>query len=212
MLFVHWLTNLCLSKEIIVPEEAEWFAYGITRRLSTIFTVLVLFPIACHLSSWDISLSFFLSFFYLRKRTNGYHANSFTGCLFFSMCSVYVIFHLVLPRIPREAILCIPLMSSIIILLLAPIQNENIKMSEAEQKKTAFFVKRNTVLLLFFILCSKTINYFNITVGLSLGVGYTAFLLILAYYTLQRRKMKNEKKNHEQFGKNTCKKYDPPRY
>lgn len=186
MVFVDWLTRICLSKEIITPEEAEWFSYGIIRRLSTLFAFFILFPIGCYFSTWDTALSFLLSFFFLRKRTNGYHAKSFVGCLFFSICSMYIVFSLILPKVTREIALFSSITSSVIIFVFAPFNHPNLRLTKSEQQISARKAKTNTVLLTILVLCTQNTSYYNISVGVSLGVGYTAVLLLLAYYFTNR--------------------------
>ena len=77
-------TEYCVRKDIISSSDAEWFSYGLVQRCEKLITLCFLFPLGWLLSSFSASFAFYLSFFLLRVRTNGYHSKTFAGCLLFS--------------------------------------------------------------------------------------------------------------------------------
>ena len=79
------LTNYCVEKGIIAEDKSEWFQYGIERRLISILIGCPFFVLALILTDFSVSASFFLSFYYLRSRTNGFHAKSVHACLIISL-------------------------------------------------------------------------------------------------------------------------------
>lgn len=91
------ITEYCVRKDIISSNDAEWFSYGLVQRSEKLITICFLFPLGWLLSSFSTSLAFYLSFFLLRTRANGYHAKTSAGCLLFSVCSECVLFLLILP-------------------------------------------------------------------------------------------------------------------
>lgn len=68
------ITEYCVRKDIISSNDAEWFSYGLVQRSEKLITICFLFPLGWLLSSFSTSLAFYLSFFLLRTRANGYHA------------------------------------------------------------------------------------------------------------------------------------------
>lgn len=192
MVFVDWLTAYCLKKSFISIDDVEWFSYGIVRRLSLVFTITVLFPIGCYFTTIITMLSFTLSFFFLRKRTNGYHAKNFSSCLIFSVCSVIAIFGIIQPNLSDKVVLLVPAISNPIIFLLAPFDHPNSKMTKEERDISAKKAKRNTTGLSLILFFAHWLSCFDIAIGISLGIGYSTFLLILAHIICKGGQAKNE--------------------
>lgn len=210
MHLVDWITNYLVKNEIIDSETSEWFTYGVLHRLSTLSAILLLYPIASYLSSWTTALGFLLSFFFLRKRTNGYHAKSFLRCLVFSVLSVIIIFLLILPHLTNNWILGSTIVSGVVIFLLSPYRHPNINMTKEEIKASAFLAKRNMTALFVVVLCTQGQPLQSISIGVSLGISYTAFLLVLAYLQNQEGgSIKNERKEAEILDEKSCEQHHP---
>ena len=109
------ITEYCVRKDIISSNDAEWFSYGLVQRSEKLITICFLFPLGWLLSSFSTSLAFYLSFFLLRTRANGYHAKTSAGCLLFSVCSECVLFLLILPYLKSATSLWILALSTITI-------------------------------------------------------------------------------------------------
>ena len=127
------ITEYCVRKDIISSNDAEWFSYGLVQRSEKLITICFLFPLGWLLSSFSTSLAFYLSFFLLRTRANGYHAKTSAGCLLFSVCSECVLFLLILPYLKSATSLWILALSTITIFWLAPYNHPNLHMTKVNR-------------------------------------------------------------------------------
>ena len=79
---------------------SEWFAYSIEKRVTTLLTWLVQCLIGGFCFGWTLTISFSVFFLLIRKYTNGYHAATYSKCLFHSillevvlLASISYVFH-----------------------------------------------------------------------------------------------------------------------
>ena len=82
---VDFIVTLCIRKNIIKEENIAWFRYGLEKRIVTLVVGIPFVLMGIAISNIWTALSFFLSFFFLRTRMNGYHAKSILGCLICSL-------------------------------------------------------------------------------------------------------------------------------
>ena len=175
------ITEYCVRKDIISSSDAEWFSYGLVQRSEKLIAICFLFPLGCLLSSFSTSLVFYLSFFLLRTHTNGYHAKTSAGCLLFSICSECVLFLLILPYLKGSASLWILALSTIIIFWLAPYDHPNLHMTKEELAASKHMTMLTVLILDMALILSLSMQFYAFANGLALGLGFTAFLLIVAY-------------------------------
>ena len=83
------VTRFFLQKHYIEPAQAEWFQYGLTRRMIGCLTFLLLLPVGAILASWIGSFLYLYTFRFLRTRTGGYHAKTPHGCLLISLATMF---------------------------------------------------------------------------------------------------------------------------
>lgn len=83
------VTHFFLQKHYIEPDQAEWFQYGLTRRIMGTFTFLLLLPVGAILVGWIGSFLYLYTFRFLRTRTGGYHAKTPHGCLLTSLGTMF---------------------------------------------------------------------------------------------------------------------------
>lgn len=79
------MTHFFLQRHYIEPDQAEWFQYGLTRRIMGTLTFLLLLPAGSILVGWIGSFLYLYTFRFLRTRTGGYHAKTPHGCLLTSL-------------------------------------------------------------------------------------------------------------------------------
>ena len=89
----------CVEKRIIDQQELDWLVYGLEKRITTIVTAMFFMLIGIHLANMLSVFAFMSSFYFLRVRTNGYHANSFIACLIFSLLLELLFLKLMLPAL-----------------------------------------------------------------------------------------------------------------
>ena len=175
------ITEYCVRKDIISSSDAEWFSYGLVQRSEKLIAICFLFPLGCLLSSFSTSLVFYLSFFLLRTHTNGYHAKTSAGCLLFSICSECVLFLLILPYLKGSASLWILTLSTIIIFWLAPYDHPNLHMTKEELAASRRMARLTVLILDMALILSLGAKFYAFANGIALGLGFTAFLLIVAH-------------------------------
>lgn len=174
-------TEYCVRKDIISSSEAEWFSYGLVQRCEKLIALCFLFPLGWFFSSFSSSFAFYLSFFLLRTHTNGYHAKTFVGCLLFSVCSECVLFLLIFPNLSGSVVLWILVLSSITIFLFAPYDHPNLHMTKEELAASKHMAMLTVLILDMALILSLSMQFYAFANGLALGLGFTAFLLIVAY-------------------------------
>ncbi|WP_212793073.1 accessory gene regulator B family protein, partial [Faecalibacterium prausnitzii] len=121
---------------------SEWFAYSIEKRVTTLFTWLVQCLIGGFCFGWTLTISFSVFFLLIRKYTNGYHAATYSKCLFCSillevvlLASISYVFRTGL------ALLFLTIVSDITILYIAPVNNKSIHWSTNEFKAAKIAVR-----------------------------------------------------------------------
>ena len=133
--FARQLTQKCVSMGLLDESYSEWFAYSIEKRVTTLLTWLVQCLIGGFCFGWTLTISFSVFFLLIRKYTNGYHAATYSKCLFHSillevvlLASISYVFHTGL------ALLFLTIVSDATILCIAPVNNESIHWSTDEFK------------------------------------------------------------------------------
>lgn len=84
------VTHFFLQKHYIESDQAEWFQYGLVRRMMGALTFLLLLPIGAIVVGLGGSFFFLLVFRFLRTRTGGYHAKTPHGCLLASLSTMLI--------------------------------------------------------------------------------------------------------------------------
>ena len=122
----------CVEKRIIDQQELDWLVYGLEKRITTIVTAMFFMLIGIHLANMLSVFAFMSSFYFLRVRTNGYHANSFIACLIFSLLLELLFLKLMLPALNVFVFLFLNTVSFFIIFFFAPFANCNMHLDEDE--------------------------------------------------------------------------------
>ena len=175
------LTNYCIEKEIITEDKSEWFQYGIERRLTNILIGCPFFVLALMLTNFSISVSFFLSFYYLRSRTNGFHAKSAHACLIISLlCESFFLFVFYYALTPIT-MLGTNVTSIVLVFKLAPFKDLSFPLSTDEFYVIKKSARIRVVLLSSVAWLSSILEHQELANGITTGVAMAAFLLGLAY-------------------------------
>lgn len=179
-----WLdkfTAYCVQKGIVHETDAKWFKYGLEKRLSTVCVALPFFLLAILLSTPLTALSFFVSFYTLRRKTNGFHAKSLVGCLCLSLLVEVVFFLIIYPQLNTITNCVISLMCAVAIMILAPFNHPSMSYSEKERRACRSYARRNTYVFLLVVAVAILLRLHTIAAGITLGIAMTALMLCLAY-------------------------------
>lgn len=183
----------CVNKEIISCEELDWLVYGLEKRITTAIVAIAFFLIGLKVAAMPTVISFLLCFYFLRVRTNGYHANSFIGCLIFSLTLELFFLIVLLPRLEFSILICLNVSSFIIIFALAPFTNKNMHLDEDELIASRKTSRIRISLLSGLATMLYALGASEIGKGITLGNTMTALLLIIAYIK-EKGENKNEKR------------------
>ena len=167
-------------KKFINKEDREVYQFGLECAILKIVHIISYLLIAVCMGE---VLSLLVSAFVLiplRKKAGGYHAKSRTGCYIFSCCVVCLLCLVnKIPIIPMMKICGISI-ADILILLFAPVENEN---RELECDEKVLF-NRQAKCLLFVINCMIAVIYMIgkcvfLAYWLGNGVIFAGILLLL---------------------------------
>lgn len=131
---VDRITRYCIDEELIKSEDAPWFKYVLAKRISTIFVGIPFLILAFVISNFLSAISFFATYFFVRKYIGGFHAKTVWGCLSFSLL-MELVFLGVLPYLITTPVLLGMLGISVLaILKLAPYNHPNLHLTHEEKK------------------------------------------------------------------------------
>lgn len=197
------LTNYCIEKEVVAEDKSEWFQYGIERRFTSILIGCPFFVLALMLTNFSVSVTFFLSFYYLRSRTNGFHAKSVLACLIISLlCESFfltIFYYSLTPIIMVGA----NITNMVLVFKLAPFKASSFPLSTNEFCVIKRSARIRVVVLSSVVWLSSILGQQELSKGITTGVAMAVFLLSLAYIL-------NGGKNHEGTTENDHENYEHP--
>ena len=184
---VEILIERCVAKGYVSEDAAPWLRYALEKRISSIVVFVPLLTIGLMITNPFKLFAFFATFFLLRTRTNGFHAESGGKCLFYSICGE-VFFFRVLPAVWNNVTAFISLAMSIaLIWILAPYNHPNMDLSSEEIVACAKSAKLRLSILIFSFCALYIRKQKQLSEGILLGVVMTASTLALAYLIPQKR-------------------------
>ena len=185
---VERITDYCITHDIVEPDQASWFRYGIAKRLSTLFSSVPLLAIAVLLTSFEVSVAYYLSFAIIRRRTNGYHAKSWIACLFISIAIVAVFLGLIYPLLTRFISFVVATTCVLLVFLLAPYDHELMHFTRKEYIACQKYSRISICITAFIALLLYSINFDSIASALITGMATAVFLLCLGHISDWRNK------------------------
>lgn len=180
-LLVNKLVTYCISNHYVDSSKEEWLRYGFEMRLATLLVLIPFIALACALTNLPCALSFFVSFFYLKRFTSGYHAKSPYTCLLASLLIELFFLCVYCPLLDYRRVILADTFCVIGIFKMAPYNHPNIHLT-AEEQNTLQHASRRSVIVLSVgsVLCFE-FELTSIAVGITTGMSMAVFLLSLAY-------------------------------
>lgn len=129
------LTELFLSKNLILEDKKEIYLYGFELIASMIVYAIIFLFCALITSTLYTSIVFFLGFYLVRKFCGGFHANTHLMCNFMTTFThlIAIAFLLWFPSLYRNIFNTITLLCcALLILLFAPVDHKNKKFIKNE--------------------------------------------------------------------------------
>lgn len=169
------------KSDIITSEEREVFEFGLERILSQVVSIFFLIVLGILYQGVIESVVFFFCFYYSRKYSGGYHADTYVKCN-----TVYLI-TFTITLFGSRILLDMPIMITIMIIItvfvmlitiiLAPINNPNNPILPGKEKK--FFILAVVVNI---ALCG--ISFVLLLINRSISVFLIVTLLMSAVFML----------------------------
>lgn len=178
----------CERRGIVTQEEKDWFCYGLSKRLNSLIVGIPAFLIAVLLSNFQTAISFMFSFFWIRSRTNGFHARTELQCVAISLFSEIVFLSIVRQLLNIYIVLLICISSIVCIFSLAPYNHPKMNFTDAEIKGCKTSARKRILVLVSVILASYAYGFVNVSNGLSIGCAMAEVFLCLAYICDWRKK------------------------
>lgn len=176
--------SLYLSKnQKISKDDEELYEYAAKVVVHGIINIAITILIGIFFGMLKECVCLFITFFILRKFTGGLHASKYIYCLISSIVlmilSLFIIQYLE-QNSYHTLFLGILIVSTVSIWILAPIDNQNKKLSSKEKKIYKFF---SIILSSLFLLIILYFMYKNFPIAYSFGIGLsiTSLLLSLSY-------------------------------
>lgn len=171
----------CVQQGVIQKEQLSWFIYGIEKRLSSFVVSIPFFVISLHYTSLECTFSFFTAFYFLRRRTNGYHAQSACACLCTSLLLEILLLSIVNSLFNGYFFLFCVTISTVLIYKLAPFNHPNMNYTKDEIAACRSSAHLYTYILTFLAFVAYVTELYEFAKGLTLGITMTAVLLCMAY-------------------------------
>lgn len=187
------IASFFLKKEIITQEKYEWCVYSIERRLCRTISISILLVIGCMISSaWNV-LGFMAGCMLLRRYTSGFHAKTYLGCLLGSMLVLIVSVSIIVPRLSQVSSMILLIVSSAVIIKLAPFNHPNMNFSKEELNVNRVRGRKCLFFLCVIAIVFEIMEYTAWAYSVITGVAVTAVLLLPANIQEQiSRRCRNE--------------------
>lgn len=120
------ITNRLLRKNVIEYDDFEIYQFGLEQLFSTILNMLTTIIIGIILGELWNAVLFVLAFMMLRTYAGGYHSSTPLGCYLLTVSIIIAVLS-VIKYVEISCFVCTGLLfvSSVIILLLAPVESKN---------------------------------------------------------------------------------------
>lgn len=181
--FVNKITQKLIFDNVIDSEDADIYYYGIELSLMNLCGITVSIIIGIIFQMLIEAVVFLLAFIITRRFTGGYHADSSLLCLVITSAVISIVLTLV-KICTLSIITCflMGLLSFLIIVIFAPIENKNKPLSISLKKRCK---KISTLLILVQNLASYIFWAFNIELYeiVSFAMLFVAISIILSVLT-----------------------------
>lgn len=164
------IVSYFLAKNYIAENQVEWCEYVVAQKLCAVVLLPIMIGAGCLVAPlWQV-IVLNIGVYYLRSRTNGFHAESIVGCLVFSsLCEAAALKAVaVFSAMPLWISVAIYGAALLTVFMLAPINNERIHYSEQEIAQIKVSIR------------VRLLIYSAVTIGLYFRASTASVCLIMA--------------------------------
>ena len=134
----HKATDFFIRHNIIKNDKRAVYDYGFEILISTLAYALVFILISFVTKTFLPSLTFIMGFFVVRTISGGYHANTYLKCHIISAINhiVFVVSYQCVPELWEKHVCLVALLiSSVFIIIFAPVDHPNKPFVKTEKKR-----------------------------------------------------------------------------
>lgn len=186
--------ELLITEECISYEEKEIIEYGIRQLVTIPLSIAVVIILGSLLGVFWQSIIFLFTFIPLRMYAGGYHADSQSRCfvlsaiiVIISFCSLkYVVW-------PVSGSLLLGLSSFIIIMFMAPVENDNKKLDELE--RMVYGIRTKVILVIEGLILLASLYFGQSILFSTITVSFIIVSISLLAGNVKNRKLHKAQKN-----------------
>lgn len=173
------ITSLLIENKVILEENKDIYSYGLRQLFMMILNITITILLGLIFRELWQSILFSVVYIPLRSYAGGYHARTPMRCTLFStfMVAVALLFMKVL-TFTRISILIMLIISSLIIIILSPVEDKNKPLDNIEKivyKKRTFIILSIEVIITIIMLL---LGLDKISLCLVLSITSLSFMLI----------------------------------
>ncbi|MCM1125160.1 MAG: accessory gene regulator B family protein [Lachnospiraceae bacterium] len=171
-------------------ERNEIIAYGQERGRVILISLLIALILGSLFGIMAQSIIFLLTFCPLRRYAGGYHASTQERCYVISFVAIVVTFLIIKEaQYNINADILLSVFNLIIILLLAPVENDNRQLDEDERKRYGNKTKLIAVFIFLLNFFFRWKGYFYFIIPILAAYSLVSISLILGYIKFKRIKI-----------------------
>lgn len=167
------ISSFFIKKKIIAEDQKEIYDYSFEILISTLMNLLCLIIISLIFDKVLVTLLFIVGFIPLRSVAGGYHAKTHLRCSLI-LIATYLMFLKTITLIPSSkvllSVLCCSLVSTILIFMLAPVQDKNNPLSDKEieilkAKSRTMIVIYTALVTIMYLIFSEKVYSLSLAMG-----------------------------------------------
>lgn len=199
MQLIELFVEMCTEAGYVSQENAEWLRYALERRFTTAICFIPLLILGFVVANPATVIGFFIAFYFLRSRTNGFHAKSVGRCLLYSIVGE-VLFMRAVPTVCNNIMTIIALIAScLLIWFLAPYNHPDMALSSEEVNACAKSAKGRLVILVLVLAVSYIWKQYQFSLGIFVGILMVATMLLAAYCLTKSVQIEERTNEQDQF-------------
>nr|WP_317360190.1 accessory gene regulator B family protein [uncultured Tyzzerella sp.] len=178
---VNRIISTLISNEIIKKEDKEIYSYGLKQMATTILNLITILVLGIIFNMVLESILFTLMYIPVRIYAGGYHCRTPLRCYLYSILQlILVLLALKIQLLTNPMIITImSIISSIVILSLAPVEDENKPLDEIEIKVYEKRTIRNLIIVLSILCITLIFNKINLSSCICISLLCNGIMLML---------------------------------
>ncbi len=174
------MTNYYLKKKVIVEDKYEIYLYGFKLIIADIINYMIIITLGIILKKLPESIIFLITLCGLRQFTGGFHAKTFWLCrtsMVITYISVLIITNFIENlKVEILTTVLINIFSIIVIMIFAPIENVNKRLSKAQRKSNKI---KSIIASILLSTTSVMLGVGDIKIGVTISITLLAVVILM---------------------------------